>query len=67
MDNRIRIQTITLSDGTKYTPEKGNEPVSPCWNCPREKRIKCVYNIDCCDKYMDYEHSLAIYRITVFD
>lgn len=67
MHNNIEIKTIHLSDTTVYTPKKGKEPESPCWTCPPEKRAKCAKSSDVCARYMDYEHSLAIYRITVFD
>lgn len=65
--NGIPIQTIKLSTGKLYTPEKGKSPVVPCYSCPLEKRLKCMNYISICSEYMDYEYANAIYRTTVFD
>lgn len=70
MHNRIAIQTIKLSTGETYTPQKGKPPVSPCLNCKEQSLEKwgaCNAGFGVCAAYMDYEHMNAIYRVTVFD
>ena len=42
--NGIPIQTIKLSTGELYTPERGKPPVRPCYSCLPEKRLKCIQN-----------------------
>ena len=64
--NGIPIQTIKLSTGELYTPERGKPPIRPCYSCLPEKRLKCMESLSVCDEYMDYEHANAIYRTTVF-
>ena len=61
--------TITLHDGTTYTPEKGKPPVCPCRNCKdldSRKWGECNSGFGVCPGYMDYEHMNAVYKRTVF-
>lgn len=67
--NGIMPQTITLSTGKTYTPEKGQPPVSPCLSC-REKDFSkwgaCNSGFGVCADYMDFEYMNATYKKTVF-
>ena len=52
--------SVTLSNGKEYIPEKGKPPEFPCKNC----HPKCNGG---CREYMDYEHMYAAYKLAVFD
>ena len=59
------IQTITLSDGTKYTPRKDNRPEYPCGGC--KDWDECSKRTEPCDRYNDYERALCVWKRAVFD
>jgi hypothetical protein len=62
--------SITLSDGEIYTPVKNSPPVCPCDNCKdinARQYGSCNSGFGVCEKYMDYEHAKAIWKLTVFD
>lgn len=64
------MQSITLSNGRKWTPEKGKPPVPPCQACKEIDRRKwgsCYSGFGVCPAYMDYEHMNAVYRLTIFE
>ena len=64
-----KIQSITLSTGDIYTPEKGKPPVCPCTTCKEKSLAKfgeCNSGFGVCAAYMDYEHMNAVYKTTVF-
>ena len=63
--NPVYTKSIVLSDGSTYTPQKNERPEYPCRGC--EMWDDCVKQTDPCDRYMDYEHKLALWKLTVFD
>lgn len=69
MHNNIPIQSVRLSTGRTYTPEKGKPPVYPCLACKQRDISKwgaCNSGYGVCAEYMDYEHCNAVYKKTVF-
>ena len=69
MHNGIQIQSIELSTGETYTPQKGRPPVNPCLTCKDKDLAKwgeCNAGLGVCAAYMDYEHMNAVYKTTVF-
>lgn len=62
--------SITLSDGTEYTPEKSKPPKDPCEHCrdvSSRKWAECNDGFGICPAKMDYEHMLCVFRLAVFD
>ena len=62
--------SIELSTGKTYAPEKGKPPIRPCTACKEKNLAKwgeCNSGFGVCADYMDYEHMNAAYRLAVFD
>lgn len=69
-DGDRAANSIELSTGEKYMPEKGKPPVMPCPAC-KDNHLRamgaCHSGLGICPAYMDYEYMKAAYRLAVFD